>query len=91
DATAAAQQLGGSAREEGGALSLRLGQEAFTLQVNAAKATRGDARVKLREPVLRKHGQVTIALDDLQALIGQPLVYTPATGKVAARVTPSVK
>lgn len=91
DAAAAAAQLGGSASAEGGVLRLRLGQEAFTLQVNAAKATRGDARVKLREPVLREHGQVTIALDDLSALIGQPLVYTPATGAVAVRVAPSVK
>ena len=78
-------------RGEGGELRLRLGQEAFTLQVNAKTATRGDARVRLRQPVLREHGQVTIALDDLQALIGQPLVYTPATGKVAVRVAPSVK
>ncbi|WP_063891947.1 polysaccharide deacetylase family protein [Paenibacillus sp. Soil787] len=91
DAAAAAAQLGGSAVAEGGALQLRLGQEAFTLQVNAAKATRGNARVTLRQPVLREHGLVTIALDDLGALIGQPLVYTPATGKVAVRVAPSVK
>jgi peptidoglycan/xylan/chitin deacetylase (PgdA/CDA1 family) len=92
DAAAAAAQLGGSATAEGGELRLRLGQQAFTLQVNAKTATRGDsARVRLREPVLREHGQVTIALDDLQALIGQSLVYTPATGKVAGRVAPSVK
>ncbi|MCY9667109.1 polysaccharide deacetylase family protein [Paenibacillus alginolyticus] len=91
DAAAAAAQLGGSASAEGGVLRLRLGQEAFTLQVNAAKATRGNARVTLQQPVLREHGLVTIALDDLSALIGQPLVYTPATGKVAVRVTPSVK
>lgn len=91
DAAAAAAQLGGSADVEGGALRLRLGQEAFTLQVNAKTATRGNARVTLRQPVLREHGLVTIALDDLGALIGQPLVYTPATGKVAVRVTPSVK
>lgn len=92
DAAAAAAQLGGSATAEGGELRLRLGQEAFTLQVNAKKATRGDsARVRLRQPVLREHGQITIALDDLQALIGQLLVYTPATGKVAVRVAPSVK
>ncbi|WNR43336.1 polysaccharide deacetylase family protein [Paenibacillus roseipurpureus] len=92
DAAAAAAQLGGSASAEGGELRLRLGQQAFTLRVNAKTATREDgARVRLRQPVLREHGQVTIALDDLQALIGQPLVYTPATGKVAARVAPSVK
>lgn len=92
DAAAAAAQLGGSASTDGGGvLHLRLGQEAFTLQVNAKTATRGDARVTLRQPVLREHGLVTIALDDLGALIGKPLVYTPATGKVAARVTPSVK
>ncbi|NEW07752.1 polysaccharide deacetylase family protein [Paenibacillus sp. SYP-B3998] len=91
DAATAAAQLGGSAVLEGGALELRLGQEAFTLQVNAKTATRGGARVVLREPVLRQHGQVMIALDDLQALLGLPLVYTPATGKVAERVTPSVK
>ncbi|MDQ0897036.1 MULTISPECIES: polysaccharide deacetylase family protein [unclassified Paenibacillus] len=91
DAAAAAAQLGGSADLEGGVLRLRLGQEAFTLQVNAKVATREKARVTLRQPVLREHGLVTIALDDLGALIGQPLVYTPATGKVAARVTPSVK
>ncbi len=91
DAAAAAAQLGGSASAEGGALSLRLGQETFTLQVNAKAATRGNARVTLRQPVLREHGLVTIALDDLGALIGQPLVYTPATGKVAGRVPPSVK
>ncbi|SDN20969.1 Polysaccharide deacetylase [Paenibacillus sp. yr247] len=91
DAAAAAAQLGGSASAEGGALRLRLGREAFTLQVNAKAATRGVTRVVLREPVLREHGQVTIALDDLGALIGLPLVYTPATGTVAARVTPSVK
>ncbi|WP_063870882.1 polysaccharide deacetylase family protein [Paenibacillus sp. Root444D2] len=91
DAAAAAAQLGGSAVMEGGALRLRLGQEAFTLQVNAKSATRGNARVTLRQPVLREHGLVTIALDDLGALIGQPLVFTPATGKVAVRVTPSVK
>ncbi|MEC0267942.1 hypothetical protein, partial [Paenibacillus anseongense] len=87
----AVAQLGGSASAEGGALRLRLGQEAFTLQVNAAEATRGSARVKLKEPVLREHGQVTIALDDLSALFGLPLVYTPSTGTVAARVVPSVK
>ena len=29
----------------------------------------------------RRRGLLTIALDDLGALIGQPLVYTPATGK----------
>lgn len=91
DAAAAAAQLGGSADQEGGVLRLRLGQEVFTLQVNAKAATRGNARVTLRQPVLREHGLVTIALDDLGALIGQPLVYTPATGKVAVRVTPSVK
>ncbi|UJF34743.1 polysaccharide deacetylase family protein [Paenibacillus hexagrammi] len=91
DAAAAAEQLGGSAAAEGGALQLRLKGQAFTLQVNAAEAARGDARVMLREPVLREHGRVTIALDDLQALIGLPLVYTPATGKVAERVTPSVQ
>ncbi|NOV01238.1 polysaccharide deacetylase family protein [Paenibacillus planticolens] len=91
DAAAAAAQLGGSASAEGGVLRLRLGQEAFTLQVNATTATRGSSRVKLRQPVLREHGQVTIALDDLSALIGQPLVYTPATGTVAVRVAPSVK
>ncbi|GGI44395.1 hypothetical protein GCM10008018_06890 [Paenibacillus marchantiophytorum] len=91
DAAAAAAQLGGSASAESGTLRFRLGQEAFTLQVNATKATRGDARVQLREPVLREYGQITIALDDLAALIGQPLVYTPATGKVAARVAPNVK
>jgi peptidoglycan/xylan/chitin deacetylase (PgdA/CDA1 family) len=91
DAAAAAAQLGGSVSAEGGVLSLRLGQEAFTLQVNAKAATRGNSRVTLRQPVLREHGQITIALDDLGALIGLPLVYTPATGKVAARVTPSVK
>ncbi|MCY9663036.1 MULTISPECIES: polysaccharide deacetylase family protein [Paenibacillus] len=91
DAAAAVAQLGGSASAEGGALRLRLGQEAFTLQVNAAEATRGSARVKLKEPVLREHGQVTIALEDLSALIELPLVYTPATGTVAARVVPSVK
>jgi poly-beta-1,6-N-acetyl-D-glucosamine N-deacetylase len=90
DAATAAAQLGGSAAMEGGALQLRLGQETFTLQVNAKTATRGAARVALREPVLREHGPVTIALDDLQALIGLPLVYTTATGKVAERVTPSV-
>ncbi|MDR6879140.1 polysaccharide deacetylase family protein [Bacillus sp. 3255] len=89
DAAAAIAQLGGSSEAEGGMLRLRLGQEAFTLQVNAASAARGEARVKLREPVLRRSGQVTIALDDLSALIGQPLVYTPATG-VAVRVAPSV-
>ncbi|MNR56862.1 hypothetical protein D3C85_1775280 [compost metagenome] len=59
--------------------------------MNAKTATRGEARVQLRQPVLREHGQITIALDDLQALIGQSLVYTPATGKVAGRVVPSVK
>ncbi|MDR6552904.1 polysaccharide deacetylase family protein [Paenibacillus qinlingensis] len=92
DAAAAVAQLGGSAAVEGGELRLRLGQEAFTLQVNAKTATRGDgARVRLRQPALREHGQVTVALDDLQALIGQSLVYTPATGKVAVRVAPSVK
>ncbi|NRF92217.1 polysaccharide deacetylase family protein [Paenibacillus frigoriresistens] len=91
DAAAAAAQLGGSASAEGGVLRLRLGQEAFTLQVNAAKATRGNAHVTLQQPVQREHGLVTIALDDLSALIGQPLVYTPATGKVTVRVTPSVK
>ena len=66
DAAAAAAQLGGSADCEGGELRLRLGQEAFTLQVNAKTATRGEARVRLRQPVLREHGQITIALDDLQ-------------------------
>ncbi|CAN7368121.1 polysaccharide deacetylase family protein [Paenibacillus sp. LjRoot56] len=92
DAAAAIAQLGGNATAEGGELRLRLGQQAFTLGVNAKTATRGDdARVRLREPVLREHGQVTIALDDLQALIGQSLVYTPATGKVDVRVAPSVK
>ncbi|NQX59627.1 polysaccharide deacetylase family protein [Paenibacillus qinlingensis] len=92
DAAAAAAQLGGSASADGGELRLRLGDAAFTLEVNAKSATRGDgARVRLQQPVLREHGQITIALDDLQALIGQPLVYTPATGKVAVRVAPSVK
>lgn len=91
DVATAAEQLGGSALAEGGAIQLRLGGQAFTLQVNAKTATRGEARVTLREPVLREHGRVTIALDDLQALTGLPLVYTPATGKVAERVTPSVK
>ncbi|MBD0382794.1 polysaccharide deacetylase family protein [Paenibacillus sp. WST5] len=91
DVATAAEQLGGSAVLEGGALQLRLRGQAFTLQVNAKTATRGQTRVILREPVLRVHGRVTIALDDLQALIGLPLVYTPATGTVAERVTPSVK
>ncbi|WP_063867807.1 polysaccharide deacetylase family protein [Paenibacillus sp. Soil766] len=92
DAAAAAAQLGGSAGVDGGELRLRLGDGAFTLGVNAKTATRGDGtRVRLRQPVLREHGLITIALDDLQALIGQPLVYTPATGKVAVRVAPSVK
>ncbi|MEW9698328.1 polysaccharide deacetylase family protein [Paenibacillus sp. SI8] len=91
NAVTAAEQLGGSAAPQGGALQLRLGGQAFTLQVNATTATRGETRVALREPVLHEHGQVTIALDDLQALIGLPLVYTPATGTVAERVTPSVK
>lgn len=92
DAAAAAAQLGGSSSTEGGVLRLRLGDAAFTVGVNAKTATRGDGtRVRLGQPVMREHGQVTIALDDLQALIGKPLVYTPATGKVAVRVAPSVK
>jgi|GEM_PF-1744494 len=92
DAAAAAEQLGGSAVQAGGALQLRLREQAFTLEVNAGSATRADGtRVALREPVLREHGRVTIALDDLQALIALPLVYSPATGKVAERETPSVK
>ncbi|MFC5451941.1 polysaccharide deacetylase family protein [Paenibacillus aestuarii] len=92
DAAAAAEQLGGSAVQTGGALQLRLRGQAFTLEVNAGSATRLDGtRVALREPVLREHGRITIALDDLQALIGLPLVYSPATSKVAERETPSVK
>ncbi|MGG1554201.1 polysaccharide deacetylase family protein [Paenibacillus ferrarius] len=91
DAASAAAQIGGTAAVEGGALQLRLGDTAFTLEVNARTATRGDARVKLQEPVLRSHGQITIALDDLQALIGRPLVYNAATGTIAERVPLSVK
>ncbi|MNG36348.1 hypothetical protein D3C84_1233520 [compost metagenome] len=57
--------------------------------MNAVSATRGETRVKLREPVLRRGGQVTIALDDLSALIGQPLVYSPDKG-VSVRAARSV-
>jgi peptidoglycan/xylan/chitin deacetylase (PgdA/CDA1 family) len=88
----AVSQLGGSVvQERNGTLRIAFRGKTWSARLNSPEVVTADGirKTTLTRPIVPKDGTAMISMDDLQTLLGVPIMYNPNTGKFSTRITPN--